>query len=179
MNSLLASMMALIAAAVPLGASAAPGPRPATAITFEPLGPIYARAFPFEVERKVSPGWSLALQPTLLFASHRVKGEDGALRREDALIGSLTVGARVFLGGDGLTGFFAGPLVTLALGGFNDDRGALPASIAAGGLAGYNHLLGRVFMLSTGVGAQYHARLDEGRAGRALPLLRLAIGAAF
>jgi hypothetical protein len=162
-------------------------------VTFEPLGAIQARAFAVELERRLVPGWSLALQPVLVFASQAVTRPDGTVGREDALVWGASLHLRAFVAGDGLTGLFAGPVLTASTGGFRaaDGNGAsgpdgvtasTPVAIAAGALLGYNHLLGRPFLLSLGLGAQYHLRLDGDRTlrdGRFLPLLRLAIGAAF
>jgi hypothetical protein len=158
-------------------------PSPTTALTFEPLGPILARAFAVELEQRLSPGWSLAIQPAALFASHGVSDAEGAVRTEEAIVWSASLHARAYLLGDGLDGLFVGPVVTWTVGGFRPSAGdARPMAIAAGGLIGYSLVLGGTFLLSTGAGAQYHARVDGDRSrgdDRAVPLLRLAIGAAF
>jgi hypothetical protein len=152
---------------------------PETSVSFEPLGAIYARAFAFEVEQRLAPGWSLALGPAVIVASQAVSGADGGLVSERALVGSLSLGVRRFIGGDGLSGLFLGPRVTFSFGGFTEPSGGLPCAVAAGGLLGYTFLLGRTFLLSTGLGADYHRRLDGDGGDRLLPLLRLAVGAAF
>ncbi len=182
-----AALVTGILAGVSTGSQAAgpdagrPGPR--TAITFEPLGAIYARAFAIEVEQRVAPRWTVLLQPALILASQAATGADGVVSGETSLVGSATLGCRYFLVGQGLDGLFLGPLLTASFGGFARSSDATtPVALAAGALGGYTFLLGQTFLLSTGVGAQYHARVDAGRpAGgdRVLPLLRLAIGAAF
>ena len=178
----------LARATAPLPRAAAPEPTasrtsPTTALTFEPLGAILSRAFAIELEQRLSPGWSLAIQPAALLASHAVSDADGGIRTEEAVVWSASLHARAYLLGDGLDGLFVGPVVTWTLGGFRPSTNAgLPMAVAAGGLVGYSVILGRTFLLSTGAGAQYHVRVDGARSprdDRPVPLLRLAIGAAF
>jgi len=139
---------------------------PGFGITINPLAMIFT-VFNIEFEKRVAPAVSVFFGPELVLSGN-------------VTAFGATAGARFFMIGEAIEGFWIAPEVGLY---YASSGSASAVGYSAGGLLGYTFVWGH-FVLSIGGGARY-IDITAGSGGSTVsaagvaPALRLSIGAAF
>lgn len=153
---------------------------PANDITLEPLALVFTRTITLEYERVLSPTFSLFVTPAFTFDSVSDDDLDASFL---AVGGGL--GARAYLLDDAPTGLFVSVFFQVAWAtAERDGQDSEGIGFAVAGQLGYAWVLGRIVVVSVGLGAAWYdmsLALPTGDVGVSglHPAARAAIGIGF